>query len=448
MDKKLNAILEMEEQRQKNSLTMIASENYVFPGVYKYSGSTLTNKYSEGRVGVRYYGGTEYIDILETLCQDRALELFGLDKEVWGVCVQSYSGSIANLSAYCAMTVPGGKIMGLNLTSGGHLTHGFQTPTKKISASSLFFSSHPYHTDANGYIDYNQIKEQFNEVLPDVFVCGYSAYSQDIDYQKLKEITNGRSFLFSDISHISAIISAKRMNDPFEYSDVVMTTTHKGLRGPRGALLFYKRKVVINGIEHDMDTKINSAVFPLIQGGPHNQTIGGIAHALYMAAQPEFKQYINQVLSNAKELQEYFTAQGYKLVTESTVNHMLLIDLTNKGVRGADVEYICDLLGININKNTVPKDKSPLSPSGIRIGTYAITTRGLKESETNIIATVINYVVQIAQLYQSTQTNTVKETIKEWLIKNSIQEKEEFIRHQETILSLAKDYPIPFLSST
>ncbi|KAI5191655.1 glycine hydroxymethyltransferase [Nematocida sp. AWRm77] len=444
-DSELDNLVKHEEQRQETSLTLIASENYVFRGVYKYSASLLTNKYSEGRVGARYYGGTEWIDEVEKLCQKRALALFNLKDTEWGVCVQPYSGSPANLAAYSAMTVPGGKIMGMALPAGGHLTHGFQTKTKKVSASALFFEAHSYGVGDNGRINYKEIEEKFAAVQPDILICGYSAYSQDIEYGTLRRIVGDRAFLYGDVSHISGIISAGKMQSPFEHCDAVMTTTHKGLRGPRGALIFYRKAVRVRGVVHDLDAKINSAVFPLLQGGPHNHTIAGIAHALHMAGTAEYKEYIAQVLSNAQAMEKYFTERKYAILTGGTVNHMLILDLRSKGVEGAETETVCDMLGINVNKNTVPGDVSPLKPSGVRLGTFAITTRGLKEKEAEALASVVHYAVETVQRYRAVQgsVSAPSETVKAWVVSSGTDRTPEFQEKCRIVEEYARLFPIP-----
>ncbi|KAH9385235.1 glycine hydroxymethyltransferase [Nematocida major] len=439
-DRELQKYVDLEEERQKNSLTLIASENYVFPDVYRYSGSFLTNKYSEGRVGARYYGGTKYIDMIEELCQKRALALFGLDPSLWGVCVQPYSGSVANFSAYSAMIQPGGKIMGMNLPAGGHLTHGFQTKAKKISGTSLYFSSFPYGVDKNGELDYHAIRAQFNEVQPEILICGYSAHSQDINYAELKDIVGDSAFLYGDVSHISALIAAGLMNSPFEHCDVVMTTTHKGLRGPRGGIIFYRKNATIKGVAHNLEAKMHSAVFPLMQGGPHNQTIAGTAHAMYMASLPDFKEYARQVVSNAKVLEEFFTQNKYDIVTGSTVNHMIIVDLTSKGVTGAEVEEMCDIIGVSINKNTVPTDTSPFNPSGIRLGTYAITTRGFREAQTRRVAEVIHAAVEILQAHKEERAGV---SVQEWMHASKIVESKEVADARLKVHQLAELFPVP-----
>ncbi|EIJ93114.1 serine hydroxymethyltransferase [Nematocida parisii ERTm1] len=441
-DSELDEYVIQEENRQRTSITLIASENYVFPGVYKYSGSLLTNKYSEGKVGARYYGGTKYIDIIESQCKDRILALFELDPSVWGVCVQSYSGSIANLSAYSAMVTPGGKIMGMNLPAGGHLTHGFQTKTRKVSGTSVYFSSHPYEVDANGYLDYNHIRTRFNEVSPEVLICGYSAHSQDINYALLRGIVTDKAFLYADISHISALIASKLMNNPFIHCDVVMTTTHKGLRGPRGAIIMYRKCVTVNGTTHDLDNKMNLAVFPLIQGGPHNHTIAGISHSMYMAKQPEFITYCKQVVSNARIMCDYFKQRNYSVVTDSTVNHMVIIDLHSKGVSGQEVESFCDYLGININKNSVPRDKSCLfKPSGIRLGVYAITTRGFKEGDTYLVCDMVHTAIMLLQ--DTVSARSKHKSVKDWIISEDILNQEGIKNIIQNIFNLTKKYPVP-----
>lgn len=394
-DEELGALIAGEEGRQRSTITLIASENYVFPAVYKMSGSVLTNKYSEGRVGARYYGGTEWIDKVERLCQERALALFGLDSGQWGVSVQPHSGSIANFSAYSAVIPPGGKLMGLDLSSGGHLTHGFQTKTKKVSGTSLYFTSRSYKVDMDGHIDYDALEREFKDFQPGLLICGYSAHSQDINYARLKAIAGDEAFLLADISHITALVAAGEMRSPFEHCDLVTMTTHKGLRGPRGALIFYKKRVAKKGAVHNLDAAVSSAVFPLMQGGPHNHTIAGIAYALKMAKSGRFAAYARQVVRNAQVFAAALAGMGYKVLTRGTVNHMILIDLKNKGVAGGAVEHMCDLIGVNVNKNTVPGDASPFNPSGVRIGTYAITTRGFKEEDTERLAGIFNDAVEL-----------------------------------------------------
>lgn len=436
-DKYMDDMVRLEEERQNETVTLIASENYAFPRVYAYSGSMLTNKYSEGRPRARYYGGTSCIDAIEEAAQKRALELFKLDPETWGVSVQPYSGSIANFSAYSALTRPGGKIMGMNLPAGGHLTHGFQTKTKKVSGASLYFESHPYGVSDCGLLDYQAIAEQFEEVQPDILICGYSAYSRDIEYDRLREIVGNRAFLYADISHISAIIAAGRMNSPFPHCDVVMTTTHKGLRGPRGALIYYRKEASVKEKKYNLDALINSAVFPLMQGGPHNHTIAGIGYALLLAGHSEFGTYIDAVLRNSRAISQAFLDGGYTVVSGGTDNHMFLVDLENKGVNGAQVEAVCDLIDLSINKNTVPGDASPMNPSGIRIGSYAGTTRGLGEKDFIELFEVIDYVVKFIS---RTNKSGTAESFAEW--KNRIASSDSLADQRKKVRGLARKYPV------
>nr|CAA06649.1 serine hydroxymethyltransferase [Encephalitozoon cuniculi] len=397
-DPELHALICGEVERQKKTINLIASENYAHQSAMEACGSVLTNKYSEGRVGERYYGGTHWVDRIELLCQKRALELFGLDPDAWGVYVQPYSGSPANFAIYTAVVPPGGRIMGLDLPSGGHLTHGYKTKTRKISASSVYFDSRPYTVGSNGLIDYEGLEKTFTDFLPHILICGYSAYSRDIDYKRLQSIAgrNG-AFLFADISHISPLVASGLMNSPFEHCDIVMTTTQKGLRGPRGALIFYRRAVTKNGETVDLDARINFAVFPMLQGGPHNHTIAGIASALLHAGTPEFAEYTRRVVENSRELCSRLQSLGLDILTGGTDNHMLLVDLRSTGVDGAAVEHMCDALGISLNRNAIVGNSSPLSPSGIRVGTYAVTARGFGPEEMREVGDIIGGVVKLCR---------------------------------------------------
>lgn len=324
-------------------------------------GSVMTNKYSEGYPGARYYGGNQWIDVAESLCQKRALEAFHLDPELWGVNVQSLSGSPANFQAYSAVLKPHDRILALDLPHGGHLSHGYQTPTKKISAVSTYFETAAYRLDEKtGLIDYDKLEEIAEFFRPKLIVAGASAYARNIDYERIRQVADKHNaYLLADMAHISGLVAAGVLPSPFEFADIVTTTTHKSLRGPRGAMIFYRkgvRRVDKKGKEilYDLDSKINFSVFPGLQGGPHNHTIAGLAVALKAATTPEYRAYQEQVLRNTQALATGLTDAGINLVSGGTDNHLVLADLHDKGVDGARAEYILELAEIAVNKNTVP----------------------------------------------------------------------------------------------
>jgi glycine hydroxymethyltransferase len=336
----------------------------------------------------RYYGGNEQIDKAERLCQNRALKLFGLNPEEWGVNVQTLSGSPANFQVYNAVLEAHDKILGLNLPDGGHLSHGYQTETKKISAVSKYFTTFPYFLDqSTGIIDYDKLEVQAESVRPNLIVAGASAYSRNYDYPRMRKIADKyKSYLLSDMAHISGLVAAGVVPSPFPYSDIVTTTTHKSLRGPRGAMIFYRKGVRNvdakgNKIMWDLEEKINFSVFPGLQGGPHNHTISALSTALLQASMKDFKDYQNQVKLNAAHMAKELMSRGYDIVSGGTDNHLILVNLKNKGIDGARAERVLELASISTNKNTVPGDKSALTPGGIRLGTPALTTRGFVEED-------------------------------------------------------------------
>ncbi len=395
-DLELYNLICKEQERQKSGIELIASENFTSKGVLECLGSCLTNKYAEGLPGKRYYGGNKYIDEIEKLCIKRALHLFNLDENEWDCNVQPYSGSVANLAVYLALLNPGDTLMGLDLPSGGHLTHGFETPTNKVTSSATYYKSVPYKVGLDGLIDYDQVEKLATENKPKLIICGASAYARDFDYKRFRQIADiNQSYLMADIAHINAFIASGLMNNPFEFCDVVTTTTHKALRGPRAGIIFFKKHLA---------KKINDAVFPGLQGGPHENQIAAVAFQLRECATPEFKEYSKQVLMNSKELAKCFIDLDYEIVTGGTDNHLFLINLKNKKITGSRVEKILEAVEIYINKNTVPGDTSALNPSGIRIGTCAITTKGMKEFNMKNIADFIDRAINIAIKINSTYT--------------------------------------------
>ena len=376
-------------------------------------GSCLTNKYSEGYPGHRYYGGNEFIDEIEELCQKRALAAYHLDPEKWGVNVQPYSGSPANLAVYTGLLKPHSRIMGLDLPSGGHLTHGYYTYNPKtkvrkaLSGSSIFFETLPYHVDSEtGLIDYDELEKSASVYKPELIIAGFSAYPRDLDYARFRQIADScGALLMMDMAHISGLVATGEVANPFEYCDIVTTTTHKSLRGPRAGMIFFRRD------ERDFEKKINDAVFPGLQGGPHDHQIAAIATQLREVATPAFKEYCVQIKKNAKALAQALMAKGYKLCTDGTDNHLVLWDVRPLGLTGSKVEKVCDLVNISLNKNTVHGDRSAQSPGGVRIGTPALTTRGLKEADFEKVAEFLDRVVKICLDVQKSSGKMLKDFV-------------------------------------
>ena len=365
-------IVRKELERQRGSLELIPSENFVSVAVLEALGSVLTNKYSEGTVGKRYYGGNQFIDQIEQLAIDRAKEMFAPDlsvRETIHVNVQSLSGAPANIAAYSALLTPGDTVLGMDLSHGGHLTHGHP-----VTLMAKIYNFIRYKTTAEGVIDYDEIHRLALEHKPKLILVGYSAYSREIDYQRVKEIADEVGALtMADIAHIAGLIVAGEMNNPVGLFDVVTTTTHKTLRGPRGGMIICKK---------EWAKKIDSAVFPGLQGGPHENNIAAKAVAFGEALKPEFKNYAKQIRLNAKALCNSLQAGGLKVMFGGTDNHLILADVTPLGLGGKEAQNVLDTLGITLNMNMIPDDpRSPMDPSGIRLGTPAMTTRGFKESD-------------------------------------------------------------------
>ncbi|KKU11499.1 MAG: Serine hydroxymethyltransferase [Parcubacteria group bacterium GW2011_GWB1_45_7] len=376
-DKEIQKLINLEIKRQKETLDLIASENLASRDVLAPLGSPLSNKYSEGYPGKRYYPGNEYHDKIEILAQKRALKLFKLDPKKWSVNVQPYSGSPANLAVYVGLAEPGDTIMGMKLAAGGHLTHGH-----KVSASGIFYNSVQYGVNPKtGKVDYDEVLRLAKKAKPKVFVSGFTAYPRRFNFKKFGEIAKKvGAYHLSDISHIAGLVAGGAHPSPFPYADVVMTTTHKSLRGPRGAVLFSRNEI---------KEKIDKAVFPGLQGGPHNNVTASKAVAFKEAMRPEFKIYARQIVKNAEALAGELKKLGFNLVTGGTDTHLILVDMRAFNMDGLTAERRLEKSNIVANRNSVPGDPSPFKPSGVRLGTPSLTTRGMKEKEMRLIAHLI-----------------------------------------------------------
>ena len=378
-DPNIKAVIDQELMRQRDKLEMIASENIVSQAVMEAQGSVLTNKYAEGYPGKRYYGGCEHVDVVETLAIERAKRLFGAEH----ANVQPHSGSQANFAVYFAMLKPGDTIVGMNLSHGGHLTHG-----SPVNVSGTYFNVVPYGVNADTQqIDYDEFRNIVLEAKPKLIIAGGSAYSRQIDFKKMADVAHEVGAIFMvDMAHFAGLVAAGLHPNPVEHADIVTTTTHKTLRGPRGGMILCKEEYA---------KAIDKAVFPGIQGGPLMHVIAAKAVALGEALQPEFKVYAEQVIKNAKVLAAELMAKGLTIVSGGTDTHVMLVDVRNTGLTGKEAEHLLDEIGITANKNTIPFDPaSPFVTSGVRLGTPALTTRGLKEDDMKEIADIIATVLQ------------------------------------------------------
>jgi len=387
-DKEIKRLIETEKRRQKAVVNLIASENYVSKDVLEALGSELTNKYAEGYPAARYYGGNEVIDEIEEVAKKRALKAFSLSPKKWHVNVQALSGSPANVAAYVALVPLGEKIMGMSLDHGGHLTHGH-----KVSVTGKVWQQVSYGVDKKTErLDYDELKKVAQKEKPVLIVAGFTAYPRKIDFKKFREVADScGALLMVDMSHLAGLVAGKAYPSPFPYADVVTTTTHKTLRGPRAALIFSRID------ERGLYKKIDKAIFPGIQGGPHMNAIASVAVALGEAAAPEFKKYAKQIVANAKVLAETLKKLGWRIVSGGTDSHLILVDtwMNGEGIGGKAASEALEKARIIVNKNAIPFDsRSPVDPSGIRLGTAAETTRGAKETDMVKIAERIDKVLR------------------------------------------------------
>ena len=397
-DKDIADLIEAELARQNSHIELIASENWVSKAVMAAMGSILTNKYAEGYPGRRYYGGCQCVDVVEDLARDRAKKLFGCDY----ANVQPHSGAQANLAVFFAMLKPGDKILGMNLDHGGHLTHG-----SPVNISGSYFETSFYGVNDQGVIDYDMVREIAKREKPKLIIAGASAYARIIDFKKFREIADEvGAYLMVDMAHIAGLVAAGLHPSPIPYADVVTTTTHKTLRGPRGGMILANQEAAEK-------FNFNKAVFPGIQGGPLEHVIAGKAVCFQEALQPEFKAYQTQIVANAQALAKGLTERGVKLVSGGTDNHLMLVDLSEEDVTGKELETRLDEAHITCNKNTIPNDpRSPRVTSGVRLGTPAVTTRGMKEADMDVIAGAIAMVIRdegyVAQARRMVESLTKK----------------------------------------
>ena len=401
-DPEVGEAIEAEAARQRRNLELIASENIVSEPVMMAMGSVLTNKYAEGYPGKRYYGGCQCVDVVESIAIGRAKKLFGCDY----ANVQPHSGAQANMAVFIAMLKPGDTVMGMNLDHGGHLTHG-----SPVNFSGLYFNIVPYGVDDNGVIDYEEVERIALEAKPKLIIAGASAYAREIDFKRFREIADKvGAYLMVDMAHIAGLVAAGLHQSPIPYADVVTTTTHKTLRGPRGGLILANKEAAEK-------FNFNKAIFPGTQGGPLEHIIAGKAVCFGEALKPEFKEYQLQVKKNAAALAAALQKQGFKILTGGTDNHLMLVDLRGMDISGKELQNRCDEVYITLNKNTVPNDpRSPFVTSGVRIGTPAVTTRGLKEEDMEVIAECI------------------------WLAATDFENKADYIRAKVT--KLCEKYPL------
>lgn len=397
MSKILNELIKKEIKRQEETIDLIPSENIISPEILKVLGSPLANKYSEGYPGKRYYPGNIFYDVIELYAQKQGLAAFKLDPKEWHINVQPYSGSPANLAIYFALAKPGDTVMGMILSHGGHLTHGH-----KVNFSGTFYKSVQYGVNLKtGLIDYDALEKLAVENKPKIIFSGATAYPRVIDFKRIGEIAKKvGAYHAADISHIAGLVAAGIHPSPFLHADVAMSTTHKTMRGPRGAVIFSRGEEISKAIDR--------AVFPGLQGGPHNNQTAGIALMFEEMQKASFKSYALQIVKNAKALASELLKHGFNLVSGGTDNHLILVDLKNKNIDGMAGQLLLESAGIVANRNTVPGDPSPFKPSGIRMGTPTVTTRGMKEKEMKQIAMFIHHLIDLKEPAEFVRKEVVK----------------------------------------
>ncbi|MCX7928364.1 MAG: serine hydroxymethyltransferase [Patescibacteria group bacterium] len=436
MKNRILDLIKKEQIRQQNTLMMIPSENYTYSAVYKAVGSFLMHKYAEGQPKKRYYQGNQVIDEIELVCKQNALLAFGLSDANWHVNVQAHSGAEANLAVYNAILDTGDKIMSMFLPDGGHLSHGWHTSDRKITLVSKIFDVSFYKVDEKTQLlNYEAIEKQANIIKPKMIISGGTAYPRQINHEYLGAIAQKvGAYYLADVSHEAGLIAARVNNSPFEYADVVTMTTHKTLRGPKGALIFCKKHLA---------EKIDFGVFPGLQGGPHMHSIAGVAIALEKARSVAFRKYADQVIKNAQVLAEYFIGKELNVVSGGTDKHLVLVDLRNRNTNGWIVANALEIAGIIVNRNTVPfETASPFYPSGIRLGTPAITARGMKDLQMKMIAEwIVKIIDHVKEHTMPLDSNLRSEFLVSF--KNKIQKDKFLLSIRKEVENLCKNYPLP-----